>query len=453
MTVKKNTINMTEGPIFKNIILFAFPLLISNLLQLFYNAADIVVVSRYAGSYAMGSVGASEVVYTMLVGSVIGISVGTNVIVSRCFGAKDKEGIGRAIHTSVALAAVLGIVILIIATLCVKPLMVLLNTPKEILDGAVLYTTILFMGIPALFIYNFCAAIMRAMGDTRRPMYILVGSGAVNVILNLIFVILFKMDVAGVAIATITSQYLSAIIAFAMLVKGNNEYSIVPRKIRIHKKEVLEILRIGVPNAVSISLAAVSNALIVSSVNSFGANAASGYAAAVSIEGFIYMGMNAISQATLTAVSQNFGAKNSKRLFKCMRRCIYISAGVGFALGGIAGLFSRELLSIYITDNPEAVEFARLSLLITGVPYFVSGIMEVFSQTVRGLGYSTTATVNSIWTLVGTRIIWIKYILPLRHTPETLFLCWVVSWLIAIIAHSITLAVIKKKAMRRMLQQ
>lgn len=249
------------------------------------------------------------------------------------------------------------------------------------------------------------------------------------------------------------AQYLSAIIALLLLMKSEAEFRIVPRKIRIYKNELKEILKIGIPNTISSSLISFSNLLVSSAVNSFGANATVGYAASTNIESFVYMGMNAISQASLTAVSQNYGAKNEKRLFKCMRRCIYLTAGIGIVLGGISAIFGKELLAIYITDNPKAIDFGYIRILITGIPYFVAGIMEVLSQTVRGLGYSTTATVNSIWTLVGIRIIWINFILPLNYTPTVLFLCWLVSWIISITAHSITIAIIKKKAMKRMYAQ
>ena len=453
MTLRKNTINMTEGPILKSIVLFAFPLLVANLLQLLYNAADLVVVSRFAGSHAMGAVGASASVTSMLVGSSIGISVGANVVVARCFGAKDKEGIQKAVHTSVALGGILGIIILVVALVFCKTILSLMDTPKEIFDGAVLYTRIFYLGVPGQLIYNFCAAVLRAMGDTKRPMYILGITGIVNVVLNLIFVICFNMDVAGVAIATITSQYLSAIAAFRLLLKEGQEFKVIPRQIRIYKKELIEILKIGIPNTISSSLISFSNLLVSSAVNSFGANATVGYAASTNIESFVYMGMNAISQASLTAVSQNYGAKNQKRLFKCMRRCIYLTAGIGIVLGGISAIFGKELLAIYITDNPKAIDFGYIRILITGIPYFVAGIMEIFSQTVRGLGYSTTATVNSIWTLVGLRIVWINFVLPNHHTPVVLFSCWVVSWILSIAAHSITIAIIKKKAMERMYAQ
>ena len=453
MSIKKNMINMTEGPILKSIVLFAFPLLLSNLLQLLYGAADLVVVSRYAGSLAMGSVGATGAITSMLVGSTIGISVGANVVVARYFGAKDKHGILRAVHTSITLGAILGIIICIVALIGARPILVLMDTPKELLDGAVLYTQILYLGVPAQMVYNFCASILRAMGDTKRPMYILGATGIVNVVLNLILVIGFNMDVEGVAIATITSQYLSATATLYLLMRNGNEFKIVLHKLRIHKKELMEILRIGIPNAISSSLISFSNAMVATAVNSFGPNAATGYAASTSIESFVYMGMNAISQATLTAISQNYGAKNSRRMFKCMRRCLYLVSGVGIVLGGITAIFGHEFLDIYITDNPKAIEFAYIRILITGIPYFLAGIMEILSQTVRGLGYSSLATINSIWTLVGTRIIWINYILPIKHTPTVLFSCWVVSWIISIATHSITIAVIKKKAMERMYAQ
>ena len=453
MTTRKATINMTEGPILKNIVLFAYPLVLTNLLQLFYNAADLIVVSRFAGSHAMGSVGATGTLTTMLVNSVIGISVGANVVVARYFGAEDKKGLSRSVHTSLGIATVLGFAVMIVALLASKPILMLMDTPKELIDGAVLYTRILYLGVPAQLIYNFCAAIMRAMGDTRRPMYILGATGIVNVVLNLIFVIGFGIDVAGVAIATITAQYLSAIVAFILLVMENQYFKVIPKEIRIHKKELKDILKIGIPTTISGSLISFSNALVASAVNSFGAYATTGYAASSNIESFVYMGMNAISHSALTAVSQNYGAKNEKRLFKCMRRCLYLTTGVGAVLGGLTAIFAKPLLGIYITDNPKAIDFGYIRILITGIPYFICGIMEILSQTVRGLGYSTTVTINAIWTLVGTRIVWINFVLPNHHTPVVLFSCWIVSWILSIATHGITIAIIKKRAMERMYAQ
>ena len=453
MTVKKNTINMTEGPIFKQIAMFAFPLLISNLLQLFYNAADLIVVSNYAGSLAMGAVGATNSLTAMLVTAVVNISVGANVVVARRFGANDKNGMDRAMHTALALALILGSIVTVSAECLSAPILRIMDTPADVLGGAVLYTRILYLGVPAQMVYNFCAAILRAMGDTKRPMYILGLSGIVNVVLNLIFVIVFRIDIAGVAIATVVSQYLSAVFALLFLAKGKQEFRINLRKIRVYKKELLEILHIGIPSAISGSLISFSNVMVTSSVNSFGSMAISGYAAANSIDSFVYMGMNSVSQATLTAVSQNYGAKNPKRMFKCMRRCMYFTVAVGLILGWIVVIFSKPLLGIYIKDSAEALEFAHIKNLYLCSVYFICGIMEVLSQTTRGLGYPTLTTINAVWTLVGTRIIWINFILPLNHCPELLFACWIVSWLISITAHAVTLVLVKKKAIAKMYAQ
>lgn len=450
MAQMKSTINMTEGPIFKSIALFAFPLLISNILQLLYNAADLIVVSNYAGSLAMGAVGATGSLTIMLVGSVTGIAVGANVVVARYFGANDQSGIDRAMHTSIALALILSAIGTVTAELLSIPMLQWMDTPKEVFNGAVLYTRILYLGVPAQIVYNFCAAILRAMGDTKRPMYILGLSGIANVLLNLVFVIVFHIDIAGVAIATIVSQYLSAIFAFLCLAKGKQEFRLIPGNIRLHKKELIAILGIGIPNTISSCLISFSNVMVTSSVNSFGAAAISGYAAANNIDAFVYMGMNSVSQATLTAVSQNYGAKNPKRMFKCMRRCLYFTVVVGVILGGLVVAFSKPLLGIYIKDSAEAIKFAHTKNLYVSSIYFICGIMEVLSQTARGLGYSTTTTINALWTLVGTRIVWLNYILPLNRCPEVLFMCWSISWVISIVAHGLTIAIVKKKSIERM---
>ena len=453
MIRKKTTINMTEGPIFKNIILFAFPILVSNILQLLYSAADLIVVSNYAGSYAMGAVGATSSITAILINSVIGIATGATVVIAKYFGADDKNGIHRAVQTSFTLALILGVIITIFAQLISAPVLRLLGTPKELFAGAVLYTRIVYMGIPAQMIYNFCAGILRGMGDTKRPMYILAATGIVNVVLNLILVIGFHMDVEGVAIATIVSQYLSAIYVFICLLKSKNNIELAPGKLHIYKEELKEILKVGIPCAISSCLLSFSNAVVVSGVNSFGAHATSGYAAACSIDNIVFMGMNALSQAALTSVSQNYGAKNPKRMFKCMRRCIYLTAIVGGILGIMVVVFSKPLLGIYIKDSAQAIEFANIKNVYTASICFICGIMSVLSNSARGLGYSTTTTINEIWCLVGTRLIWVYVILPIHRTPEVLFMCWGVSWILSTVVHATTILLVKKKALQKMYAQ
>lgn len=453
MTTRTNIINMTEGPIFKNIILFAFPILVSNILQMLYNAADLIVVSNYAGSLAMGAVGATTSITAILVNTSIGMATGSTVVVAKYFGAKDKDGIHRAVQASMALALMMSAVITLFAEVFAVPALRLLGTPKEVFDGAVLYSRIVYMGIPAQMVYNFCAGILRGMGDTKRPMYILAGSGVVNVVLNLILVICFDMSVDGVAIATIASQYMSAILVLVCLAKNKMNFKLLPGKIHAYKNELKDTIKIGMPTAISVCLLNISNAVVVSGVNSFGANAIAGYAASCSIDNLVFMGMNALSQAALTSVSQNYGAKNPKRMFKCMRRCIYLTAIVGGILGVLVVVFSKPLLSIYIKDSAEAIEFANIKIVYTASICFICGLMSVLSNSARGLGYSTTTTINEIWCLVGTRLLWIYVILPLHRTPEVLFMCWSVSWIVATIVHSITIAIVKKKAIQKMYAQ
>ena len=453
MTTRTNIINMTEGPIFKNIIFFAFPILVSNILQLLYSAADLIVVSNYAGSLAMGAVGATTPITAILVNNSIGMATGSTVVVAKYFGAKDNGGIHRAVQASMALALIMSVAITLFAEVFAVPALRLLGTPKELFNGAVLYSRIIYMGIPAQLVYNFCAAVLRGMGDTRRPMYILAGTGIVNVVLNLIFVIGFGMDVDGVAIATIASQYMSAILVLVCLAKNNMNFKLLTGKIRIYKNELKEIMKVGIPCAISSCLINLSNAVVVSGVNSFGAHATSGYAAACSIDNIVFMGMNALSQATLTSVSQNYGAKNPKRMFKCMRRCMYLSAAVGGILGILVVIFSKPLLGIYIKDSAEAIEFANIKNVYTASVCFICGIMAVLANAARGLGYSTTTTINEIWCLVGTRLLWIYLILPLRHTPEVLFMCWGASWILSTVVQAITILIVKKKAIQKMYAQ
>lgn len=451
MKKRSHEIDMSKGSLFKNILLFTVPLIMGNILQLLYNAADVIVVSRWAGSNAMASVGATGSLNALIVNACIGISVGATVTVSRRFGAHDNEGVHRAVHTSILLAVLVGFLASITGFFVSKPLLEILGTPKgEVINGSILYMKIFFIGVPASLMYNFGASILRAVGDTRRPLYILAASGIVNVILNLILVIKFHMGVAGVAVATVVANYLSAITILIILTHDIAPYRITIKKLRFYKAELKETLSVGIPAALQSSVFALSNSVIQSAVNSFGTSAVAGSAAATNIEGFVYTSMNGFYQATITAVSQNYGAKNEKRLYKSIITCIGCVTIVGLALGGAMVMFARPLLGIYITDSPEAVDFAIIRMTVTALPYFMCGIMEVMSGVLRGLGYSSTAAVNSLIGACGLRLIWIIFVLPINRSVEFLFVCWPISWLTVITMHTIFYFIIRKKAINKM---
>ena len=294
--------------------------------------------------------------------------------------------------------------------------------------------------------YNFGASILRAIGDTKRPLYILCFSGLINVILNLILVIKFHLGVAGVAIATATANYISAALVLTVLSRTDGPYRLYFKKIRFYKSELKSALKIGIPASLQNSLFSLSNTVIQSAVNSFGAAAMSGSAAGSNIEGFVYTAMNAFYQATLTSVSQNYGAKLEKRVYHSIRVCILCVAVSGFTLGLLSVIFARQLLGIYITDSPEAIDFGIIKMIYTGLPYFLCGIMEVLSGALRGIGHSNIGMINTLIGACGLRILWVAFILPLHHTPTMLFLCWSISWIIVIIMHTVSFLVLRKKS-------
>ena len=451
MSLVKYELDMTKGSIFKNTVRFALPLMLANILQLLYNAADLVVVSRWAGNDAMASVGSTGALTNLLINVFVGMSLGASVVVSRRYGAGDEKGLYRAVHTSVLLGIIAGISSLLFGFALSKPLLVLMDTPEgKVLDGAVLYMKIIFIGTPAVMVYNFGAAILRAVGDTKRPLYILALSGIVNVILNLILVIGFGMGVEGVAIATAISNYMSMFMVLYALSGADSTYRLHLREIKIYKEELKEILKIGLPAGLQGSVFSLANTVIQSAVNSFGTVAMAGNAAGANIEGFVYTAMNSFYQATVTSVSQNYGAKEEKRIYKGICVSMVCVIAVGIILGGVSVIFAKELLHIYITDSPQAIEFGVKRMMITGLPYFLCGIMEVMTGALRGLGYSSMTAINSLLGACGFRMFWIFAVLPMKRIPEVLFLCWPFSWLVVILMHVFCFIIVRKKAINKM---
>lgn len=450
MGAKKYELDMTKGSVLKNILSFTIPLIMTSLLQLLYNAADLVVVSRYAGSNAMASVGATSSVSSLIVNLAVGLSLGAGVVVSRNYGAKDNGKISKSVHTSVFLSIIIGIATSVLGVALARPLLSLMGTPEgEVLDGAVLYMRIYFLGIPASLVYNFASSVLRAVGDTKRPLYILSSTGIVNVVLNLVFVIKFHMGVAGVAIATAAANILSMIAVVAVLVRSEASYRLFFSKIRIHKEELGMILKVGVPAGIQSSFFSVANSLIQSAVNSFGAAAIAGNAAGVNIEGFVYAAMNAYHQTTVTAVSQNYGAGKKERINKTIWTALLCVTITGITLGTLSVIFANQLLGIYITDSAEALAYGRIRVIITGAPYFLCGIMDVLAGALRGFGSSTSAMVNSFFGACVFRVLWVFLLLPIYHTFGMIFLGQSVSWAVVIVMHLVVLSFVKKKAMAK----
>lgn len=444
-------LDMSQGSIFKNVLLFVVPLILGNILQLLYNAADVIVVSRWAGSNAMASVGATGALSALIVNACIGLSIGASVVVSQRYGARDSLGVHRAVHTAILLGFFAGLAAMILGISTSRFLLEIMGTPEgDVLEGAVIYMQIYFLGVPGALLYNFGAAILRSVGDTKRPLYILSTTGIVNVVLNLVFVIKFHMGVAGVAISTSIANYLSAIIVTICLIRSEGVYKLSLRLLRIYKEELKESLAIGLPAGLQSSVFSLSNAVIQSAVNSFGTSAIAGCAAGANIEGFVYTSMNAFHQAAVTAVGQNYGAKNEKRVYHSIITCLICVTVVGMILGFLSFAFARPLLGIYITDSQEAIRYGIIRMTITGLPYFLCGIMDVLTGALRGLGYSSITALNSLIGACGTRLLWVMFVLPLRRSIEVLFICWPVSWLIVIAMHLVYYFAIRKKAIQKM---
>jgi len=452
MASKKHELNMTEGPLLGKILRYAFPVMLSSLLTHLYNAADIIVVSRWSGSNAMASVGATSALSGLLVQFFLGIAIGTTIIVSRRYGADEKEGLSRALHTSVLFSIILGLTAATLGQIFCRPLLILTGTPEgKILDGAILYMRIIFCGTPATVIYSFGAAAVRATGDSKRPLYILATSGAVNFLLNLLFVIKFSMGVAGVALATIISKYLNIIMLFAVLKNNNSTYEFKFHKLRLYKAELLDIVKIGTPAGFQNTFMSFANTIIQSSVNTFGAAAIAGNAAAANIESFVLSIKFAFRQGTVTAISQNYGAKNKKRIEQSVKTSLLCMITGCFLLSFIVVLFAKQLLAIYITDSQEAIHYGTIRLVVTALPYFLSGISEILTGYLRGLGYSSLATTNSFIALCGFRVLYVLFIFPLYPTFWMLYLGTPLTWIVLTVINTISVKIVKEKAMQKML--
>jgi len=438
---RSHEMDMTDGPILKKIIVFSLPLMFSGILQLLFNAADIIVVGKFAGSLSLAAVGSTTSLISLLVNIFIGISTGANVLAAKFFGSRNNKELSHCVHTSIALSGVLGIIVCFLGIFLSTPMLILMKSDPEVLPLSALYLKIYFLGIPATVVYNFCAAILRAIGDTDRPLRYLFVAGVVNVALNLVLVIIFHMGVAGVAIATAVSQYVAAILVVLCLINSEGPYRLTVKKLRFHKNMLLQILKLGIPAGLQSSLFSIANVMIQSSVNSFLSAVMAGNSAASNLEGFIYTAMNAFYHATLCFVSQNMGAKRYDRLKRVLFSCMMLVTVVGVVLAALVYLFGTQLVSLYISSsdaNRDAViSYGLLRLKIVGLPYFLCGLMEVGCGALRGLGKSWAPLIVSTMGACGFRIVWICTVFaqPQYHTLDCLYLSWPISWLLTLLAH------------------
>lgn len=429
-------IDMCNGPLLGKILRFSIPLMLSGILQLLFNAADIIVVGQFTGSEALAAVGSTGSLNNLIVNIFLGLSIGSSVMVARYYGAQDWAGVQEVVHTSMLVSAISGVFLIFLGLLLAPPLLELMGTPDNVLDQAVLYMRIIFVGMPAMMIYNFGAAVLRAVGDTRRPLIFLLISGVVNVLLNLFFVLVFHMGVAGVALATIISQAISAGLVVFCLMRSHGCYQLFLRQLRISKRKLIEIAKVGLPAGIQGAVFSISNVLIQSSINSFESIAMAGNTAASNIEGFVYTSMNALYQASLSFTSQNIGAKKMNRIVPILVRCLGCVIAVGGGLSCLVLLFSRPLLGIYSSD-PAVIEFGVGRLSVVCATYLLCGMMDVTCGSIRGMGYSITPTIVSLAGACGLRILWIYTIFLLQHTLFCLYLSYPISWAITFLAHLI----------------
>ncbi len=439
---------MIHGPLLGKILLFTLPLMASSILQLLFNAADIIVVGRYAGSDALAAVGSTGALINLLTNMFIGFSVGANVLVARYYGAGKPDEVSETVHTSVMLSIIGGILLAAIGIIFASPLLELMGTPENVLPLAALYVRIYFAGMPVILLYNYGSAILRAIGDTKRPLYYLAVAGVLNIILNLIFVIVFEMSVAGVALATILSQTLSAILVIRCLMHTEGGCHLDLHQLKIHSHKLWKILQLGLPAGLQGSIFSLSNVLIQSSVNSFGAIAMAGNSAAANIEGFTYVAMNSFYQAAITFVSQNMGAMEFKRIRKIAWQCLACVTVTGALLGNLSFFFGHQLLGIY-SDEAEVIRYGIYRLEVIGTTYFLCGIMDVCVGCLRGIGYSFLPMVVSLLGACGFRILWIFTVFKGHHDLHTLYISYPISWAITASVHIICFLILYRRMVKK----
>ncbi|MBR4236463.1 MAG: MATE family efflux transporter [Clostridia bacterium] len=432
--------DLTSGNLWSQIIAYSLPLMLTSFLQLMYNAADNIVVGRFAedGEAALAAVSSTGSLINLIVNLFIGLSVGTSIVVARYRGAGRQWDVSQTVHTSMTVSILFGIILLIVGVAFAEPLLKLMDSPDNVRGLAALYVRIYFAGMPFNMAYNFAAAVLRAVGDTRRPMYILVFSGLINVLFNLFFVIALHMDVAGVALATIISQAISAVLVVFCLIKSEGDIHLDLRKLRINKEKLLELAKCGMPAGLQGILFSFSNVMIQSSINEYGKAVMAGNGAASNLEGFVYATMNTLYQACLAFTGQNHGARNYKRIRKTLGICLIYVFVIGLVLGSLVRLFGEDLLAIYRPDRePEVINAGLTRLSVVCATYFLCGIMDVLCGSLRGMGKTIMPMFVSLAGACGLRVIWILTIYKIMHTLAWLYASYPVSWAITALVHFI----------------
>ena len=436
--------DLTEGPLTTKIIKFTIPVMLSGILQLLFNTADVIVVGRFTGKTALAAVGSTGSLINLLVSLFIGLSIGTNVLVARYQGAKDDKAVSETVHTSIALGIVGGLILLIIGVVATRPLLEMMATPEDVIDQSTLYMRILFFGMPLNLILNFGAAILRAIGDTKRPLYYLTIAGVINLFLNIFLVTVFSLGVAGVAIATVISEGVSCGLILLCLKHETGAIRLYFNRIKINPSKCIDIMKIGLPAGLQGCIFSISNVLIQSSVNSFGSTVMAGNTAASNIEGFVYVSMNSLHQTCISFTSQNFGAGKFKRIKKVLINCLVIVAITGLVLGNSAYFFGKYLLSAY-NNEAEVISYGLIRLSIISTMYFLCGLMDVMVGAMRGIGYSILPMIVSLVGACGLRIVWIYTVFVKFRTLDILFISYPVTWTITFLSHLVCYYIVTRK--------
>lgn len=444
---RRYTINMCSGPILPKMLLFAIPLMFSSILQLLFNAADIIVVGRFAGDNSLAAVGSNSSLIGLMTNLFVGISIGTNVLASRYYGSKDEDSLSKTLHTSIVVGAISGVLLTALGIIFARKILTLMHTPDEVIGLATLYLVIYFFGMTPTMIYNFGSAILRAVGDTRRPLLYLSAAGVINVLLNLFFVIYLRLDVAGVAIATVISQCISAALVLRCLMSESGGLRFIPSKARIDTENLFKMLRIGVPAGLQGVMFSLSNVVIQSSINSFGAVVMAGSSASDNIEMFVYFSMEAFYQAIISFTSQNIGAGKPARVIKILKTGMICSVMVGGIIGIAAVIFGEYLLGIY-SSSSAVISAGMDRIRIIGGTYALCGLMESMVGVLRGLGYSVIPTAVTLLGVCGLRILWIAFLLPIQffHSVTTVYVSYPVSWAVTFAAHTLCFLWARKMA-------
>lgn len=440
---------MLQGPLLKNIILYTIPIILTSWLQLLFNAADLVVVGRFDGSNSLAAVGATGAITNLIVNLFIGLSVGAGVGVAHGLGSGDDEAVHRTVHTAIPAAAISGLFLTVVGVFMAKTFLTWMGTPEEILPLSTIYMQVYFGGMVFNMVYNFSASILRAAGDTKSPLIFLGISGLVNVGLNLVFVTVFHMNVAGVALATAISQAVSAVLVVITLMRRQDACKLELKKLRFYKPQLVKMVRIGLPAGIQGSMFSISNVMIQSSINSFGDIVMSGNTASANIEGFVFTAMNAFHQTAVNFTGQNVGAGQYDRVKKILFTCLACVATTGIVLGTTMYAFGPQLLGIYITDSAQAIEYGLVRLSYICAVYFLCGLMDVSTGALRGMGSSLVPMMISVLGVCGIRLLWIATVFQAYHTTDCLYLSYGVSWTITFIAQFAAFWIIYKKQRRK----